>query len=123
MSSPRIVIWDVENSHSLAAIFSLYNDYISHENIVQEKFLICAAWKELGETKVHTVSILDDPKRFAKNPHDDYHVIKTLHKVLSEADVIVAHNGDQFDIKLTEGRMLYHGLYPYHQFPVSTLSR
>lgn len=118
MAEPRIVIWDVENSHTVAAVFQLaHNDYISHENVLQERFLISASWKVLGERTVHSVSVLDDPKRFARNPHDDLHVLKTLHKVLSEADVIVAHNGDNFDIKLTEGRMLFHGLSPLPTIP------
>ena len=118
MTEPRIVIWDVENSHTVAAVFQLaHNDYISHENILQERFLISASWKILGESKVKSVSVLDNPKLFKKDPHNDFHVVKTLHSVLSSADVIVAHNGDQFDIKLTEGRMLYHKLPPLPPIP------
>ncbi len=118
MTEPRVLIWDVENSHTVAAIFQLFhNDYISHENILQERFLISAAWKWLGEPRVHSVSILDNPKLYKKDPHNDRHVIETLHKVLSSADVIVAHNGDQFDIKLTEGRMLFHGMPPLPPIP------
>lgn len=113
----KIVIWDIETTHNLAAIFRLFEDYTSHENIIQERYVVSAAWKVLGEKEVHSVSVLDDPKRFAKNPHDDLHVIKTLHKVLSEADAIVAHNGDQYDIKFTEGRMLAHGLEPLPPIP------
>jgi hypothetical protein len=113
MNMPRIVLWDVENSHNLAAVFQLkHNDYINADNIVRERFLICAAWKELGVPKVHSVSVLDDAKLFKREPFNDRHVITTLHKVLSEADVLVAHNGDEFDLKLTKGRMLVHGLPP-----------
>lgn len=111
--SPRIILWDIETTHNLAAIFKLtQNDYIQSDNIVQERYIVCAAWKELGKSKVSAVSTLDDPKRFAKNPHDDFHVVKTLHSVLSEADVVIAHNGDSYDIKFTEARMLIHGLPP-----------
>lgn len=117
MAEPRILIWDVENSHSIAAIFQLFNDYISHENILQEKYLISASWKWLGEKTVYSVSVLDNPKLYAKDPHNDLHVLKTLHNVLSSADVIVAHNGDGFDIKLTEGRMLAQGLPPLPPIP------
>jgi hypothetical protein len=48
---------------------------------------------------VHGVSVLDNPRRYQRNMHDDFHVVKALHKVLSKADVIVAHNGDAYDIK------------------------
>jgi DNA polymerase III epsilon subunit-like protein len=112
MSEPRIVLWDIETTHNIAAIFRLFEDYTSHENILQERYVVCAAWKVLGEGKVHAVSTLDNPKRYKRNPHDDRHVCEALHAVLSAADVIVAHNGDQYDIKFTEGRMLAHGLSP-----------
>jgi RNase_H superfamily len=111
--SPRIILWDIETTHNLAAVFKLtQNDYIQSDNIVQERYIVCAAWKELGKRKIHAVSTLDDPKRFQATPHDDYHVVKTLHKVLNAADVIIAHNGDAYDIKFTEARMLVQGLPP-----------
>lgn len=109
---PKIVLWDIETSHNLVAAFNLYQDYIQPENILKERYVVSAAWKELGAKTVEAVSLLDDPKRFRKNPEDDYYVLTTLHGVLSEADVIVAHNGDKYDIKFTEGRMLFHGLSP-----------
>ena len=39
-------------------------------------------------------------------------VIKTLHDVLSEADIIIAHNGDKFDSKKFNTRAIAYGLPP-----------
>lgn len=112
-TSPRIILWDIETTHNLAAVFKLtQNDYIQSENIVQERIIVCAAWKELGRTKVSAVSTLANPPMHGKQLLNDYHVCKKLHEVLSSADVIVAHNGDEYDIKFTKGRMLVHGLPP-----------
>lgn len=111
--NPKIVLWDIETTHNLAAVFGLaHNDYINPENLVQERYVVCAAWKTLGKRTVSAVSTLDNPALFKKEPTSDLHVVTKLHEVLSNADVIVAHNGDQYDIKFTEGRMLYHGLPP-----------
>lgn len=116
--SPRIILWDIETSQNVVAVFQLkHNDYINAENILQERFVICASWKVLGEDKIHSVSILDDPKRYKRDPHDDLHVVRKLHEILSGADIIVAHNGDAFDIKFTEGRMLFHDLSPLPPIP------
>jgi len=113
MTKPRLLFWDVETSHNLAAVFKLFGeDYISHENIVQERYIVCGAWKWDGERSVHGVSVLDDPKRFKRDPNDDRHVVQTLHGVLSQADIIVAHNGDRYDIKFHAARALAHGLSP-----------
>jgi hypothetical protein len=112
-SQPRILFYDIETSLQLAAIFQLaHNDWISPESLVSERYVICAAWKWEGESKIHTSSVLDDPKRYKRDPHDDLHVVKTLHSVLSEADVIIAHNGDSFDKRYIDTRILVHGLSP-----------
>ncbi len=108
---PRVLYWDIETSLQPVAVFQLANnDWIQPENILEERYVICASWLWEGESKVHSVSVLDDPKRYAKNPHDDRFVIKALHEVLSKADVIVHHNGDSFDKRYVDTRMLVQGL-------------
>ena len=112
-SSPRVLYYDIETSLQPVAVFSLlHNDFISPDSILQERYIISAAWSWEGESKVHSVSVLDDPKRYKQNPHDDLYVIKTLHKVLSEADVIIGHNSDHFDKRWIDTRILVHGLAP-----------
>lgn len=110
-NSPKILIFDIETSLQLAAIFDLkYNDFISPDSLMSERYVISVAWKWLGENKVHAVSVLDDPKRFSKDQGDDTYVLKAFHKVLMEADAIVAHNGDKFDFPYLKTRMLIKGL-------------
>jgi hypothetical protein len=112
-AGPRVLFWDIETSHNLVAAFKLFGeDYIPHTNLMQERFIICACWQWLGEDKVHSVSTIDDPKRYEKDHTDDYHVVSTLLEVLSEADIIVAHNGDAYDTKFLKGRALIHKLLP-----------
>lgn len=113
---PNIVLWDIETSHNILAKFDLREEYSNHNNILQERYMICAAWKTLGG-KMKAVSVLDDPRRFKKSPHDDRHVIETLHSALAEADTLVAHNGDRFDWKWLKGRVLVHGLPPLPPIP------
>jgi hypothetical protein len=92
------------------AVFQLaHNDWIDPSAILQERYVICACWSWNDETTVHSVSVLDDPKRYKKNPHDDRHVIEVLHGVLSEADIIVHHNGDSFDKRYVDTRILAQG--------------
>lgn len=105
MSKPRILLWDIETSHNLAAVFTLKNnDYIQADNIVQERIVVCAAWKLLGQKEVHAV--------WTNDVRDDRKVCQKLYDALSGADVLVAHNGDAYDLPFTKGRMLVHGLPP-----------
>jgi len=109
---PKILIYDIETSHSVVATFSLFKPIIPIDNILQDWFMICAAWKWHGKDKIYGTSLLGDKARYKKCHTDDYHVVKSLHKVLSEADAIVAHNGDRFDIKKFNARAIKHGLKP-----------
>ncbi len=109
---PKIGIYDIETSLALMATFGLKVDYIPHENIIQDWYVICGCWKTLGEKKIHAVSVLDDPDRFAKSPIDDYHVVKTLRDMMAGYDILVHHNGDKFDVKKINARLIYHGLEP-----------
>lgn len=111
---PKIICWDIETSLVIATTFSLYPDSLSHEGILQDWFIICGAWKELGKDKVHTVQI--------KKNTDDYQVCKTLRDALADADIIVHHNGDKFDIKKLNARLMFHKLPPLPLIPtVDTL--
>lgn len=110
---PRILYWDIETSLQLVTVFQLaHNDWIDPTAIVQERYVICASWRWDGESKVHSVSVLDKPTLYAKDPFNDKHVLQVLHKVLSEADVIVHHNGSSFDLPYVQTRMLIHGMSP-----------
>lgn len=114
----RILFYDIETSLQTAAVFQPGgNEWIRPENLLTERHLISACWQWLGEDVVHSVSLLDDPERFAKDPHDDLYVVKSLHKVLSEAHCSVAHYGDSFDLRYLKTRALIHGLEPLPPAP------
>lgn len=113
MNKPKILYYDLETSLQLATIFGLaHNDYIQPDALVSERYIICAAWQWDHKDTIETVSVLDDPKRYKKDPYDDYYVVKTILKVMSEADIIVAHNGDNFDKRYVNTRALYHNFDP-----------
>lgn len=108
----RILFFDTETSPIIAAVFGLYDQNIPYRHVIQEWFILCAAWKWLGEDNIKTVSVLDAPKRFKADPTDDYHVIKTLHALIEDADALVAHNLNKFDWKKFMARVVFHGLPP-----------
>lgn len=109
----RVIIYDIETSGIQASTWNLWpNNGIPYQNIIKDWFIISIAWKELGKDKVHAVSVLDDKSRFSTDPTDDYHVVDTFRKVIDGADVLVAFNGDKFDIKMFNSRLIKHDLPP-----------
>jgi len=43
---------------------------------------------------------------------DDQRIVENLWRVLNEADIVIAHNGEKFDIPKIKARFLIHGLPP-----------
>lgn len=109
---PKTVIFDIETSLDIIASYGLREQYHSTENIIQDWFMICVSWKWLGGSRIYDSSLIDDMKRYKKNPCDDYAVVKKLHDVLSGAEVMVGHNVANFDWKKFMARVIYHGLPP-----------
>lgn len=101
IKQPRILLWDIETSIMSVASFTLYPNYISHEAILKDWEIIGAAWKWFGEKPIYTA--------YHENEYDR---IVAIRKAVEEADIIVAHNNDKFDLKMLNARIAKHGLPP-----------
>lgn len=122
MAKPKVLIWDIETSPLLTWVWGLYaaKNGIPHGNIVADQMILCGAWKWLDQKRVHTVAV--DPKEVSeyilkvaqgkKAKRPDRHVVEALREAVMEADFIVAHNGDKFDLKKLNARVIQMGLEP-----------
>lgn len=106
MTTPKVLIWDIETSLSIVTTFQLKTDYISHDSIIQDWNILSAAWKWLNKPKVYAMSVSH------RKVTDDKKLVVALRKVILEADIIVGHNSDKFDHKKLNTRLLFHGLQP-----------
>jgi DNA polymerase elongation subunit (family B) len=66
-------------------------------------------WKWLGDKKVNIRS-QPDYTSYKPGTVDDKDLVTDLWKVLDEADVLIAHNGDAFDLKILNARFVANGL-------------
>jgi len=106
---PKILIFDIETSPLLSWNWGTYEqDAIS---VKDDWFILCFSAKWYGEKKVINVK-LNDFKMFKKDKQNDYEVCKELHKLFDEADILISHNGNKFDIKKTNARFIQHGFLP-----------
>jgi hypothetical protein len=122
MNEPKILIIDIETAPTVAYVWGLFDQNISIDQIKQDSYVLCWAAKWYGKREILFDSIKNYPL-FKKNPTSDLEIAKSAHKLMSEADIIVAHNGDRFDIKWLNYIFLKHGLDPVPPFKtVDTLS-
>ena len=100
----RRMFWDIETSPNI--MFSWKSGYklnLGPDNIIDERAVICICWKWEGEKKVHHLQWDDGC---------DGEMIKEFQAEILEADEMIAHNGDRFDLKWYNGRHLLHRLPP-----------
>jgi DNA polymerase elongation subunit (family B) len=64
-----------------------------------------------GEKRVKTYALPDYPL-FKRDKENDRDLVKDLYDVFDEADILIAHNGDRFDIRKSNARFIQHGLKP-----------
>jgi DNA polymerase elongation subunit (family B) len=105
----RILLFDLETSPNLGYTWGKWETNVIA--FTQESYLLCYAYKWYEETNTKVVA-LPDFDSYKKDKTNDKELVQKLHQLFNEADVIIAHNGDKFDIKYANGRFLYHGLEP-----------
>jgi DNA polymerase III epsilon subunit-like protein len=110
--NPRILFLDSENAPNIAAVWGIHEQRVSYSDIVREWFFLSLQWQWNDSKKVCHASILDDKKRFKKDFTDDYHVVKTAHDLLSEAQIVVGHNIKGHDMKKLQAKFIEHKLKP-----------
>lgn len=110
-SPAKILVFDIETAPLKAYIWRLWKQNVSHSN----KQLITKSWYMLTWSAkwLFEDEILSDKLtvKEVKN-EDDSRIVKSMWKLIDEADIIVAHNGLKFDVRQLNTRFLYHRLPP-----------
>lgn len=107
-SKPKILIYDVETSPVLAWTFHIGHEVsINHDQILEgQKFdILCICYKWLGENQIHSLNI-------NLKTMDSSKMIDEFTKIVESADLVVAHNGDQFDMRQMNTQRFLHGQPP-----------
>lgn len=103
----RILLFDIETSPLISYTWGIWEQDVIE--VKEEWYMLCFAYKWLGEKKTHIVA-LPDFKAYKKDKRNDYFLIEKLHELFNQADIVIAHNGDMFDIKKANARFIFHGL-------------
>lgn len=103
--SPRILFWDIETSPNIVMSWHIGQKVsLSTESIVEERKIICICYKWSDEKAVKSLTWDKDKC--------DKSLLEKFSPILSSADFVVAHNGDKYDYRFFNGRLLKHGLSP-----------
>lgn len=112
---PRIITFDIETSPILGYVWQAFDASLIH--IVEDRFILSFAYQVYGQTKVYTKGLCD-----CKNPKVDKELVAELWKLFNEADILVGHNIDNFDIKIVNDRFMHWDMEPpAHYHTIDTL--
>ena len=97
------LFFDIETCPNIGLFWQAgYKQNIPYDNIIQERRIICICYKWRGEKQVHSIV-------WDKNQNDKT-MLQQFVKIANEADELIGHNGDKFDLPWIKTRCLFHGI-------------
>lgn len=105
----KVLIYDIETSPIIGYTWGVWQTDVI--DILEDWQVLSVAWKWLGDKKVYCIG-QDDFKDYVAGMNNDIHVVEKIHELFDQADVVVAHNGNSFDQKKSQARMMVHGMQP-----------
>ena len=112
---PKILMLDIETTPIPVWCWSLGKQYVQTHNMMKDDNGKTIDWYILSWSAkwLYNDKVLSDvltPKE-AINRNDE-RVLQSVWKLLDEADIIIAHNGDRFDLRKIKARFLSNGIMP-----------
>lgn len=107
---PKTLIIDIETAPLESFTWGLWDQNVGLEQIKTEWSILSFSAKWLGDKQV---VYKDTGGKGVAKVRDDTDLLKDLWKLLDEADIVIAQNGQAFDIKKINARMLMAGMKPY----------
>lgn len=113
----KILLLDIETSPNLAYVWGIWEQNISLNQMVTSSSTLCWAAKWHGDKKVQFDSTYKSGMK---------KMLKGVHALLDEADVVVHYNGKKFDIPTLNKEFLLNDMSPpapYKQIDMLQVSR
>lgn len=109
MADAKVLVYDIETSPIIGYTWGTWQQDVI--KVKEDWQILSVAWKWLGERKV-TVLGQDDFPDYKPGVNNDKSLVEFIHGLFDTADIVIAHNGDSFDQKKCQARMIIHGMAP-----------
>lgn len=110
----RLLHIDIETAPNKAYVWGLWNQNVGINQIVEPGYTLCWAAKWHGKKEVMFDSVQESGAKA---------MIKRVHALLNEADVVCHYNGQKFDVPTLQGEFLQSDLPPPDPFKQLDLLR
>lgn len=99
----KTLLLDIETAPNIAYVWGLFDQNIALNQLESSSYVLCWSAKWLGDDVTHFQSI---------EHHSEKTILRPIHKMLNEADIVVHYNGMKFDIPVLNKDFLRHGFAP-----------
>lgn len=121
--APKILLFDIETSPIEAFVWGLFDNNVALNQIKKDWYVLSWSAKWLGDPPS---KVLYMDSREQKDISNDKKILKGIHKLLNEADIVISQNGVSFDSKKLNARFAIHGMKPpspYRQIDTLKIAR
>ena len=105
---PKILIFDLETAPLKAFVWRRWKQNIYGDQLLSDWFLLTWSAKWLFSDVVMSDKLSGEEVL----AEDDSRIVKNFWKLVDEADIVIAHNGDKFDVPKMNSRFIVNGLPP-----------
>jgi len=106
VSLAKILVFDIETAPIKAYVWSMWKQNIGTHQFIEDWFMLTWSAKWLFSDEVLSDKLTPDEALM----EDDKRITKSIWNLIDEADLVIAHNGNKFDIPKLNTRFLIHGL-------------
>ena len=105
---PRVLLLDIETTPLKFFGWGLGKQYVNYGQIIDDWFMLSwsAKWLFSSEMKSEVLTPEESINR------DDSRIVKGIWQLMDDADIIIAHNGNDFDIKRLNTRFILNKMLP-----------
>lgn len=107
---PVITTLDIETAPLKVWAWGLWDQNTGLEQIGDEWTILSFAAKRLGEDKI---DYMDTGGWGRAKVRSDRQLLKRLWQILDDTDIVIAQNGQSFDLRKINARLLMHNFLPY----------
>lgn len=105
---PKILVLDIETAPLRGFAWSRWKQNINLNQTISDWYILTWSAKWLYESKMRSAQLT--PEEVVKE--DDKRIMLKMWDLLNEADIIIAHNGDSFDMPRLNAAFLKHNIIP-----------
>lgn len=106
--TPKILIYDLEVTPTLGWTYGLYKTNVI--KVEQNPSIMSISWRWYGENITKHESLATIPRK--RGTSANLALVKLIHSLFNEADIVVAHNANRFDNKVATASFLRYNLAP-----------